>query len=498
MSAGLLSLPAELLCDIIERLLPVHVIFDNSESDISLAYSEIPSAGPFTCEGNLDMEDADLLQTEFISSAYRTLAALARTCRHLNPVAMQFLYTCFHSWYGKPYAGFMRQMRTSNTTSRHIRPILIQKSDHIHEGRSRDEIRSDVLEISAIVHPHLDFLLEHDPSQIEIAILIFKAVNLESMYILNDHSPNHGFVRPPPMWLRLIMDAGRKYLEAPASPHLPVCSRLHTLEIDVQKICSSDLAYIFCLPLLRKLRLDHLDPHQYTAQVAFDWPVPAGSSGVENLVLNLTNSHGDIVARFIASCKALKSLACSCSARWEPLRVWYTKVLGAAHNHCGTLKLLSLNGDDQGVPEDEAQTYPRLGEFSRYHALEYLSVPLLLLTGRPMKAYIGPDDWQHQCLRDLLPPRLLKLDTWARSFRASHLDSILRSVLPLEHAEERRLQRIDFACFQRHNRAMPGLHDIQESLRLGGISFVYDIHVDIERECKFLAQTTTLSHQKLT
>jgi hypothetical protein len=227
--AELLSLPVEL----------IYAIFDNFQpSDEAM---DTPNAGQ-------RYENGDRWGYQ---ESYHALAALQYTCKYLHPIAKVCLHRHYWAQYSRPNHAVIKQLRTDVEIRQAIRHIRISSDDHkFLTVRAVKYAAQDWLRFPILGRPDIPKLCR-DPCQLEIAMVVIQAPNLESLavdcYRKAPFTPSH----QAPIWLLPIIEAGKLWRTNPEAPNF--YWRLQTIDVELRNSCSSDLAHLFCLPRLRRL-----------------------------------------------------------------------------------------------------------------------------------------------------------------------------------------------------------------------------------------------------
>jgi hypothetical protein len=404
MMASLLSLPSEIIYNIFDCLQPVDEYrFGNEDSDPENGWRE--------------------------RHYYRTLAALARTCKLLQPIATRSLLTRYIAPYIKPITAITRRLGNDpevRQVLRHIRVLAYdpQGPNPNYEGRTRDEIQENLCDLLVLDRPDVGPLLGWDPSQIELAVLIAQAPNIETLRMEEDHNTKVGPNQLVPIWLVPIVEAARSLTSNP-NAQIPY-ARLRTLKINMQRYCSPDIAYLFDLPALRRLHMDGiaLQPISLSKAEPLPWPVATATSGVRELELTNVETPAHIVTHMLNSCKALLEFKCRrvWKSTWEDhhmvvqtskdCRAWCVDVCAAIERHSPSLEVLELEPMDSFLRHDHEFQYEPLDLFVRLEVLEELTVPWMLLMGRPSAKKLRKVKypWEgYPRMLDVLPPNLKKV-----------------------------------------------------------------------------------------
>ncbi|KAH7361221.1 hypothetical protein BKA66DRAFT_212072 [Pyrenochaeta sp. MPI-SDFR-AT-0127] len=459
--AGLLSLPTEIICEIFENLKP-------------------------TDEVNPYCDDDDLWDYR---ASYRTLAALTRTCRCLNPMATQALYKRYCARYTISHPGFMRRLCTDKTISEMVRDIKLLHNGPLcqHRGRSEDEIKAQILEIPVLDRPEVERLLNRDPSQVELAILVSQASNLESMSMEVYYLASEPHPQRVPLWLRPLVEAGRKLPLVNNPREKTMYGMLHSLTLRVHETCSYELAYLLCLPSLRRLQLDGLlyQARQGEDGQSFKSPIPIASSGVHTLKLHDIDAPSEVITWFISGCKALTEFKCqreNDSEAYACTQAWCANILSALEQHSASLTSLMLEPGDEFLKLRPDYRYARLEGFERLSSLKLLVVPWMLLMGRPPASSVINGTYKsYPRMRHLLPPNLEELSLSMSPWTAPGVsEEILLSSLPRKPYEtdmKTSLQNFNIRYYSLiWGTSLPcNFWNVKHAYRRSGVAFSYTI-----------------------
>jgi hypothetical protein len=424
----LLKLPTELLLDIFRYL---HAVVETEEVEWASASSSpssstsIEDAPRFGATESLELDQMEDIPYNS-GASYRTLIALARTCRTLYPVARQILYEQYRAEILEPIVGYLRRLAIEPSLQTYVRHIHVTKNiaDELVECRSYKEIWDDLRHVDAF--PEQQCLSDGERAQLELASLVANAPNLESLHMevfLNSMAINISPwpFRSLPIWLRPIIEVAQRMptnTTKSARYH-----RLHALEIDMQMTYEPDLAYLFVLPGLRKLRMSDLKCMALDRDATDRWPVGAAISSLHTLELFDISVSAATILHMINSCKAISRFKC----RWANeyafgcAFMWCQEVVAGLEQHSQTLQSLLLDPaedpDQITARIDEGLNLQPVDGLSKLHALQSLTTPLYVLTGKPERFYkdqgIKASDIQKWAetpwVRELFPPNLQSL-----------------------------------------------------------------------------------------
>jgi hypothetical protein len=472
---GLLSLSAEL----------IHAIFDHLQ----------PVDEVHTYERR--MEDFDPRKVWDHVDSKATLANLARTCKFLQPIATETLFKYQWSQYLDPCPSVLRRLMQEpaiRQAVKHIR-ILQDGSGCKYERRSRDEMRSHLLQIPVLHQDDVEVILGHDVSDLEVAILVAQAPNLEALKMDAFHYGGHRAKKQSSIWLRPIVEAGRRISNDPSGHH--DFTRLRTINIRGQTLRSPELAYLFYLPRLRRLQIHNLVADSPREAAPFQWPVTYAQSNLRELTLTYVEASATVITHMVRSCKALLAFTCRRWSRGDwtdkgmptkpssDIRAWSLEILSALEEHTASLDILELQSSDEALLRHElSYCYHPLDGFRRLIALQVLVAPIHLLIGRPSETTktkstqpIAP------LMRHVIPPNLTRLSLSMHPWTspAASADTIL-DCMPANDADEEQRKK----CLIRNVqlRYEPKLleiplslnfWEIERSFRQRGVDFEYVI-----------------------
>ena len=210
-----------------------------------------------------------------ITDSYRAFAGLASSCRALNRISTQYLYSRYESSIEQPIAGFLRKILNSDDLRPSLKHISIlggtQPVYHqTVQRRLRRELKADVAKLpepyrstwSHLAHGNL--AIRND---IELAILFLQASNVESLAIAKDAGRAVRMfddLSQPPPYLLPLTNAGQTYSahHRPPTTTLPY-QHLHSLTLNLQSSRPSSLVHLFALPALQSLHFRNLLDHAY-------------------------------------------------------------------------------------------------------------------------------------------------------------------------------------------------------------------------------------------
>jgi hypothetical protein len=425
---GLLSLPFELIYEIFDHLQPmmeVHPVDEEEDFEANNIWDERKS--------------------------YRTLGALARTCTVLRPIATCSLYK--HHWFphSRPICAVMRRLGEDAAIGQAIRHIRVLPDRRGYKGRSAEEIWLDLLRNPVLDRADVPKIMKRDWAQLEIALAVTQAPNLESLTMQCRQGANFTPNDQVPIWLLPIVEGGRAWRIKPKAQGM--YGRLQTLRVRLPTSCSSDLAYLFCLPRLRRLQLDGLSLEHWENAKPLPWPIPVATSDLRQLKLNFVEAPAYMIAHMVRSCKALTEFRCERIGRstWDGVhvpiqtanesRAWCHEVLLAIEEHSASLKFLELEPHDTFLCHDEQYHYAPLDSFRKLYALAILSVPFMLLMGRPsLTALANCTQTLYPRMCDVLPTKLRRLFLNMSPWTAPGTDDdTILDLMPVVHKDDFRV-----------------------------------------------------------
>jgi hypothetical protein len=469
---GLSSLPAELLYAIFDYLQPLDEVHPLKRLHTT-----------FDPDKKWDYQNS-----------YSTLAKLARVCKLFTPIATETLYK--HLWV--PYmdqnpavSNRLARDHVARQAVKHIR--VLQRGPHCeYGGRSKEEIKAHLRQLPVLTRDDAKPLLDKDRSQLEVAILIAHAPNLETLSMKSYSESDCTSNDQVPFWLLPIVDAGRGIFHNPNGCH--AFERLHTLSINMQSHCSTDLAYLFCLPRLRRLRLQALGESPWKNTVRFEWPVLKATSGLLELNLEGVDVAAEVVVHMLHSCEALLQFECHRDDPSDTInhiddsRAWCAKVLAAVRRHQASLKHLELRPyAEYMISENMFSDYEPLEDFREFWNLEVLAIPFLLLMGRPSHGASYPQ------MRDVLPPNLttLRLGMHPEHSYGADAETILSCVrADTDPAFDSSLSVVELrydGMYGWYTTLPMDFWEIKNVLLQHGISFEYTLCNAVEYDCRNFA-----------
>jgi hypothetical protein len=192
-------------------------------------------------------------------AAYRTLAALARTCQLLRPIATEALYKrCISSFYRLP-AAFTHQFGPNHIARRDIRYTEILQDHRArclpgYKRTDRRRVLAAIAQETGQWRQKAQEEAQHEFCKTVLALLVAKSGNLEIFVMKSgEYDPRAETQERPPVWLLPILEVMQQ-VQAGITTNAKY-ERLHTMDLDLGHTYSSNVAYIFTLPQLRKLRL---------------------------------------------------------------------------------------------------------------------------------------------------------------------------------------------------------------------------------------------------
>jgi hypothetical protein len=468
---GLLSLSAELIYAIFDQLQPVDEVHPIEREE--------------------KIFDPPKIRDYVKSKA--TLANLARTCKFLQPIATKSLFKYQWLQYLHPHPAVLRRVMQEpaiRQTVKHKR-ILEDGSRSEYKGRSRDEIRTHLSQFPVLHQDDVERVLRHDLCDLEVAILVAQVPNLETFEMDVTY---RGYRRPNnrsslSIWLWPIVEAGRRISNDPSEHH--DFTRLHAINIIGQSLSSPDLAYLFCLPRLRRLQINSVVTDSLKEAAPVPWPVIYARSNLRELALTDVEAPAIVIAHMVRSCKALQVFTCRRPIRGDwfdddmptELRAWCLEILLALEEHTESLEILELQPRDEPLLQHElSYCYQPLDGFRKLNALQVLVVPIHLLIGRPPRTTETKSTQPiTPLMRHVIPPNLTHLSLSMRpsTSPAASANTIL-DCMPANDAneEEREILRNVQLRYEQMLLDFPlslNFWEIERSFRQRGVDFVYVI-----------------------
>lgn len=408
--ASLLSLPDELLCEVLGYLEP--------EDDLTPETTGVKD-GQWTIE-----------------HSGRALAAVAKTCKRLNPVATQLLYSRYEATYDDPVLGQIDRIRLDPVARKYLRHVRIfgrhprSKAPKATYEPSRQRLKQLKAEL-AHFNP-FKYAQDHlngnpvnaslkEPALLELTAIVMQAENLETyetLYMSQSHLRSRVH-KPGTLLTPIINTAVRLRDELDVSN---AYSRLKHLDIDLEDTQNAFILLLLRLPALKSICIRNVRILQdrYTPEYQV-WPGGMTStSGVTSIVLHCSNLHDcDPVLEMIECCKELTQFRCISdrgSDGPESTRTIYQEILRALQQHSNTLKHLELYPGYSTEGYHFGKIFRRLDGFDEFSVLDDLSVPLPFLMGRP-RGIFRDGTWRSEekesahypLLEDILPPEVTKL-----------------------------------------------------------------------------------------
>jgi len=478
----LLSLPAELICEILGHVQPV----------TALHQYNVPEK---------DRWD--------IRHWRRTITAVAQTCRYLRDVAGPLLYSRYESAFHNPSVHFIDRLTAESALHHGLRHVAVRtnmsssaKYTPTPDRISQYHAWADISELEPYgIKETYEFTAE-DAGQMELWRLISRAPNVESLHVtaydwlerngqgVFDRNPGQ-----PPMWLFPIVLAAQSI---PASAHYNGWFRqLHSMTIDLQQKCDTWLVHLFSLPDLRSLCLRSMGSYPYQDwATALTWPETTAMSSVRSLEFVNVAAPANIVVSMIGYCKTLKSFKCDRSSErlvrgYSDAREWCVEILDGLQLHKQTLLSLTLFPWDRLSSYSLTVEYRRLEGFRTLVALEFLNVPWYVLMGSPecfrdeQGNWESMGYWQYPMLRDVLPENLLALKTSINDYELPNglgIEAALCGGLPPDNWEDDvlLLKSVDFSYNLAHyNKPLPmKFWPIQDAFCRDGCTFTYKFRLD--------------------
>ena len=301
------------------------------------------------------------------------------------PIAKQLLYEHYRSDLEAPINEYIRSMTIEPALSSYIKHISISfgVTDFTGDMRPETEIRKDLQALGATKEHYLYF---EDLAQLELAIIVLHAHNLESLQMQAQVHDRELDIDDFPIWLRPFIDAVQHGPKLPLEN--PRYENLHTLDINMQSTFEPDLSYLFLLPKLRKLRLGSVQfesdsMSENTPPVP--WPIATAVSGVQELRLTDVDLPAYLVGQIIKSCKAITLFECLLDNHRRPnIRkdsFWCQEIVTALYPHTSSLESLSLQ--TRGLQRLRKFQWPRVHGLPNFRALKRLTTQFYILVGVP-------------------------------------------------------------------------------------------------------------------
>ncbi|KZM26361.1 hypothetical protein ST47_g2496 [Ascochyta rabiei] len=192
----------------------------------------------------------------------RTVAAVARTCRTLRPIAIPLLYSRYEAAFHSPVIPFIEHSTVEYPRHQGVRHVVIRADSSTNdkytltpERLSQYRIWTQGSELDLYMLSETRTLAFEDAGQIELWRLISQAPNLEFLNVIaHKWLMRHvGSPDQPPVWLVPIVSAaqgihtGLKYSGW--------FQKLHTLSFDMHGHCGTWLVQLLSLPCLKSLSL---------------------------------------------------------------------------------------------------------------------------------------------------------------------------------------------------------------------------------------------------
>lgn len=127
-------------------------------------------------------EDGQSVGLGKIEAAQATFAALAATCKYLNPFGMRYLYQTFQTRRFGYDTGFLRMISNHPELAPHVREVLVHRLVHCRSTSSKPNpsvsSSKTAEEIQKTPLPHRErfmSILPIHPEEVELALLIYNA-----------------------------------------------------------------------------------------------------------------------------------------------------------------------------------------------------------------------------------------------------------------------------------------------------------------------------------
>ncbi|KAF2829904.1 hypothetical protein CC86DRAFT_464398 [Ophiobolus disseminans] len=372
--ADLLALPSELICEIFDYLQPLH---------------------------HLDPEIKDYQAWDPYAS-YRTIAALTRTCRLLHPIATRVLYKRYYAPIDQPISAFIQRLNMHPDSWECIRHIHVHTGDRFWQSlplRTAAEIKTDIVRNTVLNRSSYLDLAPRSAPECELALLVSQASNLETLRVLTGERYSwkvESIVQQ--LWFQLAVGISGNINATPGEKG--IFKNLRTLEISLSDEFSPDLAYLFLLPCLRRLRLENISCGHHMDDASIQWPVPESSSNVQTLEVGFNGAPAAVPMHMIATCKSLSVFDCKrAGVSYYNIESWLGAILVSLERHATSLLKLTIDLR-RCVPR---KTYKARESFHRFQKLKSLSIPLEVLMGGPLATTVdgGLHEWENALPHDL-------------------------------------------------------------------------------------------------
>ena len=478
MMSSLLELPRELLHEILEHLRPVY---------------ELPHP--------LHKPDQRGWDTRHW---YRTLAAVARTCRLLNVLAIPRLYSNYEAPLKIPIHAFVDRISSDTSLQKGLTSIVIRHPSGPHcsiykPTRERISRYHEWIYEEFQESRRYEFNTENadECARLEVWRLVLHAPNLrifEWTCCSQDVESTSQVESTYQLPLFPIVKAAWRIRDGLENDGW--FDQLHTMRVDLG-ICGFYLARFFHLPSLQRLIL-RIPNEEYFTKL----PEPAPISKVHTLGVECSGMSSSLVVRMIGYCQALQSFSCNrklndddfFNGDKEDAEEWSTNILDALRRHSTTLKRLNLNPFDREMREN-SDTGFECPDWRSFEALEFLEISSMMLMGRPPGTMTNGEwspigNWQYPSICNVIPPKLKCLELHIhpeltpgdRGFE-SFLTSGLPSKLNKDSSKvDFSLKRVNMEYVRmKHDRPLPmDFWQVEHAFRNAGLEFEYSVVLDID------------------
>jgi hypothetical protein len=428
-------------------------------------------------------------------ASYRTLYALARTCRTLFPVARQMLYEQYRADSEKPITGFIHHLAIEPSLRPYVKHIHITDNMTLGKLRTKEEIMNELQHVVTLGAPYL--IPDQDAASLELANLFAHTANVETIAVEGMWREGTTRIDVLPLWLYPLIEAAQS-IPADVLGGAQY-NNLQTLDINMQFQYNSDVAYFFLLPGLRKLRLANIFHSDGRLGPLVDrWPVGAAVSSLHTLELPNLRITGDQVVHMINSSKALSHLRCD----WEPghlvqdVHGWTQRIVSALEHHSQTLKTLLLE------PEEPKQNlfmpwfdWPRIEGLQKLSELQSLTTAFYVLMGRSAGGFTdeiwtsaNPNWHGFPTMREVLPPKVrslsLSMGPWNMypNEGEGYEQLIVGALIPppgqKRCLEQMKLSFGDIECYYQQQLPLD-FWEIQKAFHDSGVAFDYHLSTDL-------------------
>lgn len=428
-----------------------------------------------------------------------TLVALSCTNRRLHALVESYLYDGYNSFFGNPYL-FLRTMMINPEVAGKVHSLTLAYGTGVHEDRKiynatiadRQSIKSGLkaLNIPDWKTWATDCNDEATDQELLYTAVLMHTPNLTSLDIDDGEVPYQ-----LPKWIELI----RHCAGGNSFGRVHHFSQLKSIKVDIGILRLRHLIPLFRLHSLRSLTLVGLVETEETAQAgppSFRWPVPAGSSSIEEVSLPDSFLHINILTTMLNTCRALKKLRYEHrderwfyrrgrgSAYWfesEDGVSWttndvttallsYSKLSLALHRHSKSLTSLEVFDE----VNDAVHNYANIGSLGMLRRM----VRITYLKG-PLGAFVEVTKGPHTHLNQDLPPSLKTFHViikWTDEEHAcisvfEHMVIDLRHFLP--ELEELRIETEALRCSLDYN-----WDRIRKPLEAAGVKVIIEQRMD--------------------